>query len=397
MLSVHLVKPFNCQMDARKDLCWKIFSEEWKEQNEKQASCDLRKRNFTFIVCFQNKVPQRFYGCFGIKTFDRMIHFSFGKWFMFLFSCSPRFMREGPMWSSLWLVSCWRNQPIRSSLSWTQWRVPWTRLMSSTASQGESQCITVSGCVHVSQPHSMCTTQIVCSRNRTQAVFQAQISRVISPSFLLSTPCDFYCPFTTLSFLHSSTILDLLSPLYLSLCFSVIYLPRWVHGCLTSATKTLSLTTPLTTESVPGRLWGPLTLLQVTNTNTFAYIPTHHSTSSELPVSHPSCTTASTFSLGTSLWVSRNQTLTATQQIFNPTVHQHTHISIVKPLNRSPAHVWCSFPIADTAAQINRWRNVGTEFREVKCTKRNGGGGKQGRDRWEMKGWLGKQRSESSS
>ena len=78
-------------------------------------------------------------------------------------------------------------------------------------------------------------------------------------------------------FLHSSTIHDFHDllhffslPIHLLLplsVFSVIYLPRWAHGFHRGATKTLSLTIPLTTESVPGRLSGPSTLLQVTTTN----------------------------------------------------------------------------------------------------------------------------------
>lgn len=71
--------------------------------------------------------------------------------------------------------------------------------------------------------------------------------------------------FTCPSFLSIKTFFLNLS---LSFSISVRYIsginpPKRVHGCQRSVTKMPSLTTPLTTESVPGRPSGPSTLLQV--------------------------------------------------------------------------------------------------------------------------------------
>lgn len=48
-----------------------------------------------------------------------------------------RCMKEELILSSLWLASCWRNQPIKSSPCSTLWRVQWMLLMNSIALQGE--------------------------------------------------------------------------------------------------------------------------------------------------------------------------------------------------------------------------------------------------------------------
>lgn len=233
------------------------------------------------------------------------------------------------------------------------------RLTSSTASQGESECIAVSGCDTASQyvyvqptcrnkPRALNTTLLLSS-------FLPHVTFIVlSPRSLCSTHPQSCCYLSILS--HLSAKMS----------------PRM-------SDKRYKNTVP---DYPPNNRVSAKEAVRTINTasgDKHTHNPTHHSTSSELPGSHPSYTCvissiASTFSLGTLLWGSRNQTLTATQQLFNPTVHQHTHTSIVKALNRPPAHVRGSFPIVDSAAhvKINWWRNVGTEFKE----KPEKGGGK---------------------
>lgn len=107
-----------------------------------------------------------------------------------------------------------------------------------------------------------------------------------------------------------------------SLCFSGIYLLRWAHGCQGGAMKTWSLTTPLTTELVPGKLSGTSTLLQVTH----IHAQTRARTAAP-PLNSCACIVSlksTTFSVGTS-------PLTATQQLFHSLstiqrqIQTHTH------------------------------------------------------------------------
>lgn len=73
-----------------------------------------------------------------------------------------RCMRGEPTWSNLLPVSCWRSQPIRSSLSWALWRVPWMPLMSSTASQGEPMRGSLAVMCEIGNVH-MCVCSWLCT------------------------------------------------------------------------------------------------------------------------------------------------------------------------------------------------------------------------------------------
>lgn len=185
-----------------------------------------------------------------------------------------------------------------------------------------------------------------------------------------------------------------------SLCFSVIYLPRWAHGCQRGATKTPSLTIPLTTESVPGRLSGPSTLLQVTNTHTHTHCSTLESWLEAIlhaPVwlpSYPQLLVRGHHSgwAEIKLWLPLGRFSSTVRKYTHPRTNTRTNtlpslrdlFSIVKHLNQPPAQVWCNFPSADRAARINGWRNEGTGFREVKGGRKKA---ERGRRRWGDQKW----------
>ncbi len=91
-----------------------------------QSSLEFLKQNFIKYTCLKSSEK-----CWHA----RICLLSFNLLFLALHF---RYMNVELMFSSLWPASCWRNQPIRSSLCWTLWRVLWMPLTSSIHQWGEN-------------------------------------------------------------------------------------------------------------------------------------------------------------------------------------------------------------------------------------------------------------------